>query len=301
MRVASRAERTSSEERRDPLHAVLTLGDRTAKVGGAIALAIALSTHGVASARALLALYPLQRATRHIRSGIHDFLWTMYDVELAPDAAEAPKPPPPPPEPEPVAEPTPAPPAPNVNAAPKPPSDDPYEPPPTPAQAAKVLTAPARDDEPLDLTGQGFVTGDGSGPGYGMVSAAGTGDKPTFNTAANLKGKPGGTGTGAPAAPPPPVGPDLSKPPGLIGGTGWSCPFPPEADVDGVDQAIASIVVTVRPDGTPLSVKVVIDPGHGFGRAARLCALGRRFSPALDRAGQPITSTSAPIKVRFTR
>jgi protein TonB len=255
----------------------------------------------VASARALLALYPLQRATRHIRAGIHDYLWTMYDVELAAEpeqAAKAPPPPEPEPEPAPQAAPTPAP---NVNAAPKPPSDDPYEAPPTPAQAAKVLTAPAQDDEPLDLTGQGFVTGDGTGPGYGMVSAAGTGDKPTFNAAANLKGKPGGTGTGAPAAPPPPVGPDLSRPPGLIGGTGWSCAFPPEADIDGVDQAVASIVVTVRPDGTPLSVKVVSDPGHGFGRAARQCALGRRYSPALDRAGQPITSSSPPIKVRFTR
>lgn len=300
MRTASPA-RTADP--RDPLRPVLTLGDRTAKVGGLVALAIALSTHGVASARALLALYPLQRATREIRAGIHEYLWTMYDVELAAEPAAAkpaPPPPPPPPEPEPIAEPTPAPPAPNVNAAPKPPSDDPYEPPPTPAQAAKVLTAPA-DDEPLDLTGQGFVTGEGTGPGYGMVSAAGTGDKPTFNTAANLKGKPGGTGTGAPAAPPPPAGPDLSRPPGLVGGTGWSCPFPPEADIDGVDQAVASIVVTVRPDGTPLSVKIVSDPGHGFGRAARQCALGRRFSPGLDRAGQPTTSTSPPIKVRFTR
>lgn len=300
MSAASRA--SATEAGRSPFQAVLTLGDRTAKVGGVLALAIALSTHGVASARALLALYPLQRATRHMRAGIHDFLWTMYDVELAAEPEQAIKPPPPPePEPEPAPQPEPAAPAPNVNAAPKPPDDDPYEAPPTPAQAAKVLTAPAQDDEPLDLTGQGFVSGDGTGPGYGMVSAAGTGDKPTFNTAANLKGKPGGTGTSAPAAPPPPAGPDLSRPPGLVGGTGWSCPFPPEADIDGVDQAVASIVVTVRPDGTALAVKVVSDPGHGFGRAARLCALGRRYSPALDRAGQPITSTSPPIKVRFTR
>jgi protein TonB len=48
-------------------------------------------------------------------------------------------------------------------------------------------------------------------------------------------------------------------------------------------------------------VKVVSDPGHGFGRAARMCALGRRYTPGNDRAGQPITGTTPPIKVRFTR
>jgi periplasmic protein TonB len=57
----------------------------------------------------------------------------------------------------------------------------------------------------------------------------------------------------------------------------------------------------VRPDGTPLSVNVVNDPGHGFGRAARMCALTRRFTPALDRTGQPIAGATPPFVVRFTR
>jgi protein TonB len=62
-----------------------------------------------------------------------------------------------------------------------------------------------------------------------------------------------------------------------------------------------SIIVTVRADGTPQSVKVVSDPGTGFGRAARLCALARRYTPALDRTGTPMVSATPPIRVRFTR
>jgi protein TonB len=277
---------------------VLGLGGG-AHLGGVIALAVALGTHGAVSARALTSLYPMQHAVERMRDGIHDFFWATYDIELPkppPKPDEPPPPPPPEPVPEPKAEPMPAP---KDNTPP--PKDDPYDPPPTPAQAAKVLTAPSDPDEPLDLTDKGFVSGDGTGPGYGMVSAQGTGNRPTYNRAASNAGKPGGTGTGAPQAPPPPSGPDLSRAPGLVGGANWTCPFPPEADVDGVDQAVASVVVTVRPDGTPLSVKVVSDPGHGFGRAARMCALGRRFTPGLDHAGQPTTSTTPPIKVRFTR
>jgi protein TonB len=48
-------------------------------------------------------------------------------------------------------------------------------------------------------------------------------------------------------------------------------------------------------------VKVVSDPGFGFGRAARVCALSRRYTPALDRTGSPTVSATPPIKVRFTR
>jgi protein TonB len=150
------------------------------------------------------------------------------------------------------------------------------------------------------MTDKGFVSGDGTGPGFGQVSAQGTASAPTWSPHAKVGGTPGGTGTG-PVAPPPPPEVDRSKPPSLLGGTSWNCPFPPEADTDQVDQAIATIVVTVRPDGTPQSVKVVSDPGHGFGRAARLCALGRRYNAGLDRAGAATTSTTPPIKVRFTR
>ena len=86
----------------------------------------------------------------------------------------------------------------------------------------------------------------------------------------------------------------------LAGSSTWSCPFPPEADADQIDEAVVTVQVTVRPDGSALSASVVSDPGHGFGRAARACALGRRYQPALDRSGSP-TAASAPVNVRFNR
>ncbi|HRI65049.1 MAG TPA: energy transducer TonB [Polyangium sp.] len=280
---------------RDPLAPIFALGNRAAKTGAIIGLFIALSTHGYASGRAMTALFDMQKAIREIRSGLHDFFWTEYDVEVPPEQkVEEKKEEPPPPEPEPE-------PAPKMDK-PAPKEEDPYEdktPPPPPAQAAKVLTAKEDPDEPVDMTGNGFVTGDGTGPGYGMVSAEGTGKTPTFNKGASLDGKEGGTGTGKPPPPPPTV--DLSKPPSLVGSTSWDCPFPPEADAEQIDQAVASVVVTVRPDGSVQSVKVVEDPGYGFGRAARICALARKFSPGLDKSGQPATMATPPIRVRFTR
>jgi protein TonB len=59
--------------------------------------------------------------------------------------------------------------------------------------------------------------------------------------------------------------------------------------------------VTVRPDGSALSVKVVSDPGHGFGRAARECALRQMYMPARDKQGHPVVGTTPPINVKFTR
>lgn len=286
----------SANDDRDPLAPIFALGNRAARTGAIIGLFIALSTHGYASGRAMTALFDMQKAIREMRAGLHDFFWTEYDVDIPPEEKAEEKKEEPPPEPEPEPEPAPK----MDKAAPK--EEDPYEdktPPPPPAAAAKVLTAKEDPDEPVDMTGNGFVTGDGTGPGFGMVSAEGTGKNPTYNKGASLDGKEGGTGTGK--APPPPPGPDLSKAPSLQGSTSWDCPFPPEADAEQIDQAVASVVVTVRPDGSVQSVKVVEDPGYGFGRAARICALARRFNPGLDKTGQATTSVTPPIRVRFTR
>jgi protein TonB len=87
---------------------------------------------------------------------------------------------------------------------------------------------------------------------------------------------------------------------GLERGAGWSCPFPPEADADKVDIAVVRLWITVRADGTPSDAAIVDDPGHGFGRAARECAMARRYRPALDRNGVPILSSHL-VNVRFSR
>jgi protein TonB len=62
---------------------------------------------------------------------------------------------------------------------------------------------------------------------------------------------------------------------------------------------VATIQVTVGADGKP-SVSVMNDPGHGFGRAAKNCALSKQYTSALNRAGTPIAS-SFPVNVTFSR
>jgi protein TonB len=100
----------------------------------------------------------------------------------------------------------------------------------------------------------------------------------------------GGTGAG--------TGTNFSRAPSPADGASWQCPFPPEAN--GVDQATVQLRVFVGSDGRALDATVIADPGHGFGTEALQCAIGRRWSPALDRAGNP-TRATAIVKVHFTR
>jgi protein TonB len=98
-----------------------------------------------------------------------------------------------------------------------------------------------------------------------------------------------------------PAGPDRSKPAAPLS-TDWrDCGFPPEADMEGINQARVTVTVTVRADGTAKSVTVLKDPGFGFGRLARQCGMRKRYAPALNRSGQPVAGTSPPMTIRFTR
>lgn len=281
---------------RDVYARVWRVGDRAVTVGAAFGIIVALLGHGMGVARAAMSLSDMLDWLRGTRGEIARYYYETYDVELPPEPPkeEEQKPPEPPPEPEPEPEPAPKP------DTPPPPVEDPYKdaPPPPPAAAAAQELLTAKSDERLDFGDEGFVTGKGPG-GVGYVAADGT-EKESRNPRAKPGGTPGATGTGQPGAGPPP-GPDLSRPPTIAGGTSWNCPFPPEADAAQVDQAVVTVVVTVRPDGSPQSVQVVSDPGNGFGRAARTCALGRRYQTGLDRAGQPTTAATPPIRVRFTR
>jgi protein TonB len=96
------------------------------------------------------------------------------------------------------------------------------------------------------------------------------------------------------------LGPDHSRKPAFAGDLEWSCPFPPEADAAGVDVAVVALCVTVDASGTARDVAIPSDPGHGFGDAARRCALTKRWSPGLDRDGNPVGG-AVVIRVRFTR
>lgn len=279
---------------RDPFAAVMAFGSGAVRTGLAIGFAIATLSHGAFGGRVLASPTDMRHWFESARDEIHGYLWAAYDIDMVKlKAAEPPKPEPPKPEEKPDPEqPTPVAQRDPAQAAPPPPA----------AQAGKVLTAPADPNEAVDLTGNTFVTGDGKEYVGGVTAAAGTGSTATYNPAATVGGKPGGTGTGpVSSAPVVQQGPDRSKPPGIAGGSWSSCDFPPEADQDQVDYAVVIIVVTVRTDGSAQSVKVMSDPGHGFGRAARMCALSKKYSPAMDRDGNPAVGTTPPIHVTFTR
>jgi len=161
--------------------------------------------------------------------------------------------------------------------------------PPAAAQAGKVVTAPA---EVVDF-GEHFVEGNGPGYAGGVTEANGT----SLDAVHEVNARGGG--------PPPPVvvAPpevDRSRAARLAGGSAWDCPFPIEADDAGIDNAVVSLRIEVASDGHVLSAVATRDPGHGFGREARRCALSKRWSAGLDRVGQPINSTTV-VNVRFDR
>lgn len=159
---------------------------------------------------------------------------------------------------------------------------------PVAAQAAKVMTAEPK--EVLDF-GETFVQGNAASYAGGVTEAGGTSKKAVRDANARAFGVEGGKGTGAA---------DLSREPSLADGVKWDCPFPKEADDDGLDTGVVTLKVTISANGTVDDIAVKTDPGHGFGREARRCALRKRWQTGLDRAGKAVTATKL-LNVRFTR
>ena len=187
-----------------------------------------------------------------------------------------------------------------AGAAPPPrpaPHEAPPPPPPAPAQAGKVLTAEPDPNEPVDLTGNTIVTGNADSYAGGTTATNGTNTTAVRGPVA-VRGAPASAGAVAP--PPPPPGPDLSRAARINGGGEWSCPFPPEADAAQVDDARVTLQLHIVADGTADDVTVLKDPGNGFGRVARQCALRQHHSPALDHDGNSIAST-LKVVVHFSR
>ncbi|MEO7034307.1 MAG: hypothetical protein ABI548_10460 [Polyangiaceae bacterium] len=273
----------------DPLAPILSLGRHAVRVGMVLGIIGALLLHGAVAAQAASTLGEVHAFAVLVRAEVVERLRAQIDIDLS----EPPPPPPPPPEAETPPDPAPAPPPPVAAAAP--PSNT-APPPPAAAEAGKVLTAEPDPNEPVDLTGDSFVTGNGDHFAGGVTAADGT----SKTAVHDLRAKPEGVGK----APPGPVVVDgasnLTRPAMPLGGS-WNCDFPAEADVEGIDSAVVTVSVTVSTEGRAKSIVVLHDPGNGFGQAVRSCAFRQHFQIALDRAGQPIISTTAPFPVRFTR
>jgi protein TonB len=259
----------------DPMSKVLALDSKTSSLGAWVGF-----TSG--STLLLVGLMALTSVVAWLHT-MHARLAAAATDEIEVMKEDAP----PPRQPEPEVKPEPATPAPQHARE---------APPPAPAQAAKVLTQEPDPNEPVDLTGNTIVQGSAEMYAGGFTSANGT-NANAVRTIAAPTGVPGGTG---PVRPAPAAGPDRSRP-ASAGSTDWNCPFPPEADTDQIDDTRVMLQVDVRPDGTPASVRVMMDPGHGFGREALRCAQSKRFPPALDHDGNPIAGTTRPFNVHFTR
>lgn len=202
-------------------------------------------------------------------------------VEVTLPVEKAPEPPPPEPEPA-KPPPTAAPAPPRAPRVPK------AAPPPAAAQAAKVLTAA---EEVVDF-GDTIVSGKATSYARGVTASNGTATHAVRDQRATGEGADGGKGTA--------VKGDASRPPSLAGGARWDCPFPVEADDAGMDRAVVGLRVEVAADGGVQEVKSTSDPGYGFAREARRCAKSKRWSPGLDRNGQPARAV-ALVTVHFER
>ncbi len=168
------------------------------------------------------------------------------------------------------------------------PHEAPPPPPPAPAQAAKVLTQEPDPNEPVDLTGNTIVQGNADAYAGGFTASNGT-DSRAVRSMASPSGAVGGTGPVRAGAV---TGPDRSRRASLLDGSAWDhAPFPPEADSVQVDEAYVLVEIDVGADGKASAVRVVKDPGNGFGREARRFAATQRYTPALDHDGNPVPGT----------
>lgn len=217
----------------------------------------------------------------------------LIEVQQEPEPPP-PEPPPPEPEPEPAKAPEPPPaPKPVALKAPKPVREPKPEqaPPPAAAQAAQVMAQEPKPDV-IDF-GDTFVQGNATSYAGGVTEAGGTSKVAVRDANARAHGVPGGQGSA-------PTAVDLSREASLAEGTHWDCPFPEEADSEGLDTAVVLLKVQVATNGAVEKVDVAKDPGFGFGREARRCALRKRWQPARDRNGLPIGKSST-LSVRFQR
>jgi periplasmic protein TonB len=266
--------------------AVLSLGRNAGRVIP-LALIVALALHGTAAARAAFIPIELMRWSQAIGREIHARIVETYDI----DVTKPPEPPPPPP-PEPEKD--------EPKAAPSPREAKLDNTPPPAAAAAKagaVLTQAPDPNDPVDLTNS-FVSGTADSYAGGVTQATGTSDTAVYGRKVAPGGVQGGTGK---AAGPVVAATDRSRPASLAGSKDWKCDFPPEADIDQVDQAFVVVQVATRADGSPERVSILSDPGHGFARAARTCAMKERYDPAFDRDGNAIAGQTKSIRIRFER
>jgi periplasmic protein TonB len=167
------------------------------------------------------------------------------------------------------------------------------------AQAGKTLVAPDAPAGPEQVADFSLVQGGGESYAGGTTSSVGVSTSGVRRPVAPSSSS-AVAALSVPLEHRRPAAPDLSRP-AVPSSADWNCSRLFPSDPDAPNTAVVNLVVTVRGDGSARSASVVRDPGHGFGAAASTCAMGQRYSPALDSQGNPLTTVTAPITVRFSR
>jgi protein TonB len=224
----------------------------------------------------------LHFAPRRVAAGVPPLV-----VEIAAAEPARPLPPPPPPPPE-APPPPPKAPPPKVKAETAPKQPDLAPPPPAAAQAAKTLTI---DDKDAPPDADAMVQGEHDQYAGGVTTSDGTSARAVSNVRAKGAG-----------GPPPPPAPEVDRSAkASLFLTAWNCDhlFPAAAINARVRHASVHLVVRVGPDGRPLGVRNLDDPGYGFGAAARQCAFQQSYRAARNRAGQPIVGETSIFSVGF--
>jgi protein TonB len=225
---------------------------------------------------------------------VHEDLAAQARIAIEPPAPPKPESPPEPepePEPKPASPPTPAPPPPIDLPAPsraEPPA--PATPVNTPGESGRLAAAETDSAEPVDFTGDTFITGKANTYAGGTSASRGTSRRPDAP----------GAGAATARATDTPKGPSSARPVQLSGRE-WRCEWPASALTQDIYEQFVVLRVVVAADGSVEQATVVSDPGQGFAQAAVACARRTRFAPAHDSEGRPIRAASPPIRVRFTR
>ncbi len=278
--AALAAQRPEPWSRRpDPLERVLDLGHGRGTLALAVAFVMTFSIHGVAAVRTAYIHVEMIRWTQRLDAVIDSHLVQTIDIETDKPPQQKP-----PPEEEKKQD---DPPVVKQEVTPQ-------QAPAAAAQAGQILSQ--KEDEVLNFTGEVFTVGNSDRFAGGDTTSKGTSAQAVHAQHVADNGAGNGQGQAQAAV----VAVDLSRTAQLAGSGEWRCPFPPEADADQVDEAAAIIEVTVGADGKASRAAILQDPGHGFGREARSCAMREAYVPALDREGRAVSSTKR-FRVKFER
>jgi protein TonB len=260
--------------------AAVVLGTHSSRRGlvGAALFTLAIALHAGAGLAALTS--QSKKSTSDQPISRRPSLQIEHVVELAPP--EPPEPPAPPPAPPAQARAVERAPSPE---APAPPS----EAPPPVAEAGQVVAADESASQPLDFTGFDISTGDGQHFPGGVTASPGKNPRAVPAAAVGRHGEPQGLASASRARP---VG---------LPRRDWDCPWPARATALSIREQFVVIRAVVRADGVVASAELISDPGYGFGEIALACARQQRFPPATGDDGHPITATSPPIRIKFTR